>query len=112
MSEPEPALFGTPRTWIRARLTEGSAATITIRRLFVNAVWASASVTIEKEILGSGNNEPSQPFRAARAPILDGEVVQVRELSGAGRGTDLPILRTRAGGSRTSLGRDRRRPDG
>lgn len=92
LAEPEPALFGTPRTWIRARLTEGEAPPIIIRRLLVNAAWVSESVMIEKEMLGSGDNEPNQLFRSARTPILEGEIVQVRELSGPRARTDLPIL--------------------
>jgi hypothetical protein len=92
LSQPEPALFGVPRTWIRARLTEGEPPMITVRRLLINAVWASESVTIEREILGSGTNLPGQLFQSARTPILEGEIVQVRELSGARARTDLVIL--------------------
>jgi hypothetical protein len=92
LSDPEPALFGTPRTWVRARLAEGDAPEITIQRLLLNAVWASDSATIEREVLGSGTNLPGQQFQSARTPILSGEVVEVRELSGARARTDLPIL--------------------
>jgi hypothetical protein len=92
MSEPEPALFGTPRTWVRARVAEGEPPTIALRRLLLNAVWASESTTVERELLGSGTNQPGQQFQSARTPILDGETVQVRELSGARARTDLPLL--------------------
>ena len=92
MSEPEPALFGTPRTWVRARVAEGEPPTIGLRRLLLNAVWASESATVEREVLGSGTNLPGQQFQSTRTPILDGETVQVRELSGARARTDLPIL--------------------
>jgi hypothetical protein len=92
LSEPDLPLFGAPRTWIRARLTEGESPTITLGRLLVNAVWASESATIERELLGSGTNLPGQRFQSARAPILEGEELQVRELSGPRARTDVAIL--------------------
>jgi Baseplate J-like protein len=92
LSEPDQPLFGAPRSWIRAQLTEGEAPAIVLRRLLVNAVWASESATIERELLGSGTNLPGQQFQSARAPILEGEVLQVRELSGARARTDVAVL--------------------
>lgn len=93
LSEPDLPLFGAPRTWIRARLTEGEPPTISLGRLLVNVVWASESATVERELLGSGTNLPGQQFQSARAPILEGEELQVRELSGARARTDVAILK-------------------
>ncbi|MFC7724183.1 putative baseplate assembly protein [Nocardioides sp. GCM10028917] len=92
LSEPDLPVFGAPRTWIRARLTEGEPPTVSLRRLLVNAVWASESAIIERELLGSGTNLPGQQFQSARSPILEGEELQVRELSGARARTDLAVL--------------------
>lgn len=93
LSQPELPLFGTPRTWIRARLTEeGIEPDITVRRLITNATWASEARTVDNEIIGSGGGRPGEVMSAARRPILPGELLQVRELTGARARTDLAIL--------------------
>jgi uncharacterized phage protein gp47/JayE len=93
LSEPELPVFGTPRTWIRARLTEAAAEPlITIRRLINNVTWASEARTIDNEIIGSSGGRPNEVMSVARRPILPGEVLQVRELTGARARTDVAIL--------------------
>ena len=70
---------------------------ITITGLFLNAVWAIQAQTVRNELLGAGTGEPNQTFFFARNPVLDGEVIEVRELDGprAGRRTAHPGPRSR-----------------
>ena len=86
------ARFGTPLYWVRGRLREdGDPVQTTILSIDPNAVWATQTQTINNEVLGSGTGQPGQSFFAARPPVLGGEVLQVRELDGAGR---LPSCRS------------------
>jgi hypothetical protein len=85
--------FGTPRTWIRARLElDGTAPQLRIEGLFSNAVWAAQVQTLENEILGGSNGQPNQVFFCRRSPVLPGEVIQVKELEGALARVEFPIL--------------------
>ncbi len=86
--------FGTPRAWLRARLsTDGAPRRSRIRGLWSNAVWASQLETLENETLGSSSGEPGQVFFARRTPVLEGEVLEVRELVGERAYVEEPILR-------------------
>lgn len=85
--------FGTPRTWIRARLqTDGEPLQSTIDGLHLNAVWGAQIQTFENEVLGASNGEPNQVFFFRRRPVLDDELIEVRELAGARAPVELPIL--------------------
>lgn len=72
--------FGERLHWMRARLAvgeyEGSPAA---SGLFTNAVWARNRVTVEGELLGSGNGAADQNFTFANSPVLPGETILVRE---------------------------------
>ncbi|GJG89723.1 hypothetical protein tb265_49040 [Gemmatimonadetes bacterium T265] len=86
--------FGTPRAWLRARLTDdGEPRKARVLGVWSNAVWASQLETIENETLGSSSGEPGQVFFARRTPVLEGEVLEVRELDGARAEVEAPILR-------------------
>jgi hypothetical protein len=86
--------FGEPRTWMRARLQAGGDPVASdVQGIYVNAVWASQVETVENEILGSSSEQPNQTFFFRRTPVLAGEVVEVRELSGARAHVEWPILR-------------------
>jgi Baseplate J-like protein len=95
------ARFGAPRTWVRARLeTDRQPRRSVINRISVNAAWAAQLQTVENETLGSSNGQPDQVFFARSIPVLDGELLEVRELSGARAAVEEPVLRhelTRAG---------------
>jgi hypothetical protein len=91
---PSLARFGTPRTWMRARLTSDRAPRRgRINGIHLNAVWAAQLQTFENEALGSSNGQPGQVFFARNTPVLDGEVLEVRELSGARAHVEEPVLR-------------------
>lgn len=88
-----PPRFGRPRTWIRARLGESvSPPAVKVTRIAFDAVWASQVETVEQESLGGSNGEPRQVFFARRTPVLEGEVLEVRELSGARAHVEAPML--------------------
>jgi hypothetical protein len=72
---------------IRARLKDGVNITESpLSGLWLNAAWASHRVRIEQETLGTADGTPSQALRFARAPVLAGERLEIREWSGIGEG--------------------------
>lgn len=86
--------FGTPRTWVRARLqSDGDPHRATFNGLHLNAVWASQTQTVAGEVLGSGTGQSNQALFMRRTPVLLGHVIEVRELEGARAEVELPILR-------------------
>ena len=86
--------FGTPRDWLRARLrTHGEPNKSLIRGVHLNAAWAVQRQTVENETLGSGIGQPSQTVFFSQSPILPGEQIVVRELSGARAAVEESILR-------------------
>jgi predicted phage baseplate assembly protein len=88
------ARFGQPRVWIRARLAhDGSPRKSRVRAMHLNAVWAAQLTTNENEVLGSSNGQSGQVFFARQLPVLEGEVLEVRELAGARAHVEEPILR-------------------
>jgi hypothetical protein len=75
--------FGTPRTWLRARLLlDGEPRRSQMSGIFLNAVWADQVQTFVNELLGSSNAQPDQAFFFRNKPVLAGQVVEVRELDG------------------------------
>ncbi|MEP6732184.1 MAG: putative baseplate assembly protein [bacterium] len=88
------ARFGTPRTWVRVRLeTDREPRKSVVNRLSVNAAWAAQLQTFENETIGGSNGQPEQVFFARAIPVLEGEVLEVRELSGARAAVEEPVLR-------------------
>jgi hypothetical protein len=86
--------FGTPRDWVRARLkADGAPAESRLNGLYLNAAWALQRQTVEDELLGSSSAEPDQVFFFTQVPVLPGEAIEVRELSGARAQVELPLLR-------------------
>lgn len=91
---PQLARFGTPRTWLRARLTyDGIPRQSRINAVTHNCVWAAQQQTFEKETIGSSNGEAGQVFFARQLPVLHGEILEVRELDGERANVEEPILR-------------------
>jgi hypothetical protein len=88
-----PARFGTPRTWLRARLPgDAEPARTCLRTLAPNAVTARQSLSVTDERLGSGDGTAGQVFRSRYAPVLEGMLIEVRERQGDRTGADLPLL--------------------
>lgn len=85
--------FGLPRTWIRARMQfDGQPRETHFNGIYVNAAWASQMDTYDNELLGSSTGQPDQVFFFRHAPVLAGQVVEVRELDGLRAAVELPLL--------------------
>ncbi len=79
----ELARFGTARQWLRARLKEdGPPGAPVIQGLFPNAVHAIQHQTVVNEAMGSSTGQPDQTFSFTQIPVLDGEIIEVREVAG------------------------------
>ena len=50
-----------------------------VRAILLNTVVAAHWITLENEVLGSSHALPDQRFQFLRPPILEGEIVEVRE---------------------------------
>jgi hypothetical protein len=75
--------FGQPLYWIRARLKEdGPPGTLLINSVLPNAAWVVQRQTVIDEALGSSDGQPNQVFNVIQIPVLPGEQIEVRELSG------------------------------
>lgn len=70
----------TPLFWLRVvPQTSHARWSPSIRGILRNTVLASHRVTVRDEILGSSHAAPDQIFRVPRTPVLEGEILQVRE---------------------------------
>ena len=93
-AEPLLARFGRPLAWIRGRrASDGPPLHAVVRGIWSNAAWASQVRTFDGETLGSSTGEPKQIFFARNLPVLEGEVLEVRELSGPRARVEEPLLR-------------------
>jgi hypothetical protein len=72
--------FAEERFWVRARLEMGGyIKPPRIRRILQNTVQAANMRTIYNERLGGSDGSPLQTFTLLHGPLLDGEVIEVRE---------------------------------
>lgn len=72
--------FTEERFWLRARLEQGGyVKPPRIRMIVTNAIDAYNQETIREEILGSSDASPLQQFKFLRGPLLEDEVIEVRE---------------------------------
>ena len=75
--------FASSHYWLRGRLKEdGPPGSPMLRAVHPNAVWAVQRQTVVDEPLGDGNGLPEQVLQFRQVPILPGEIIEVRELSG------------------------------
>jgi hypothetical protein len=66
-------LFGRTLTWLRLTPALGGVGTAwmpTLRGAYLNAVWARATETLTRELLGSSDGAPNLTFTLARPPVL------------------------------------------
>lgn len=76
----EHQVWGLTRFWIRCIWQKGDYEPMPrLQRLLLNTTTAAQVNTIRDEILGSSDGSESQVFRTARAPVLPGQHLQVRE---------------------------------
>jgi len=72
--------FTEERYWLRARLEQGGyVKPPRLKMIVTNAIDAFNHETIRNETLGSSDGSPLQSFKFLRGPLLDDEVVEVRE---------------------------------
>ncbi len=72
--------FTEERHWLRARLEQGGyVRPPRVRMIVTNAVEAFHVETIRDEILGSSDGSPMQELKFLRGPLLEDEIVEVRE---------------------------------
>jgi conserved hypothetical protein, phage tail-like region len=91
-SQPLPR-FGSELHFIRGRLKEdGPPGEPAINGIFPNAVWASQQRTLNDAFLGLSSGMANQVLRFTQIPVLAGERIEVRELSGARANVEWRIL--------------------
>ncbi|HEU0031276.1 MAG TPA: putative baseplate assembly protein [Kofleriaceae bacterium] len=72
--------FTEERYWLRARLEQGGyVKPPRVRMIVTNAIDAFNQETIRGETLGSSDGSPMQTFKLLRGPLLDDEVIEIRE---------------------------------
>ena len=71
--------------WIRARLKPGEEVTpLPVSGVWLNAVWANQSMSVQQEPLGATDGNLEQTFSIQWPPILEGEVLEIQEWTGTG----------------------------
>jgi hypothetical protein len=76
--------FGPELHFLRGRLKEdGPPGEPILNSVFSNAVWASQQRTLNDAQLGASTGQPGQVMTFKQIPVLAGERIEVRELSGA-----------------------------
>ena len=92
--------FGQSLYWIRARLKEdGPPGAPLVNAIMLNAAKVVQRQTITNESLGISDGQPNQVFNFIRLPVLPGEQVEVRELSGARANVEWRTLAMELGNS-------------
>lgn len=87
------ARFGTELHWLRGRLKEdGPPGEPTVNGIFPNAVWTVQQQTITDETIGLSTGQPNQVFTFRQIPVLAGEHIEVRELTGPQANVEWRIL--------------------
>ncbi len=66
--------------WIRAKPKNGEKLICPkLNGIFPNTVWAINLLTVEDEILGSGNGQPGLSFSFSKKPIFEDQVIEIKE---------------------------------
>lgn len=72
--------FGLEQYWVRVVWKGGQYIFAPrLRRALLNTTMASQTVTLKMEILGSSDGSRHQRFQTTRAPVLEGQLLEVRE---------------------------------
>ena len=87
------ARFGQSRHWLRGRLKEdGPPGEPVIERILTNVAWATEQRTLRNVPLGASAGTPGQRLSMTQSPVLDGEVIEVREAAGPRAAIEWRIL--------------------
>ncbi|MBW4508242.1 MAG: putative baseplate assembly protein [Scytonematopsis contorta HA4267-MV1] len=72
--------FGKLFYWLRVRHVKNTFRfSPRLGRIVTNTVWASQSVTVKNEVLGSSNGNPNQSFSTTQTPVLQALRLEVQE---------------------------------
>ncbi len=72
--------LGRTAFWLRGRWERGEyAVEPQLARVLTNTIWGVHARTVLDEVLGSSRGERGQVFRTLRAPVLDGQTLEVIE---------------------------------
>jgi hypothetical protein len=70
--------FGRERYWLRAlKADKAGDFDPVLGRVLLNTTMAVQAATVAGEVLGSSNGKPDQTFRTVRAPVLEGQTLEV-----------------------------------
>lgn len=74
--------FGRELYWIKVEIKDGKWLSCPgLKGIFLNTVWALNNITIRDEVLGSGNGEPDLTFTFSNSPVLEGQIIEVKEVN-------------------------------
>jgi hypothetical protein len=71
--------FGVSGYWIRALFEAGDDQPVRLRALLPNTVFATQTITLRNEVLGSSSASADLQFMTTRSPVLAGQQLEVRE---------------------------------
>ena len=71
--------FGVTGYWVRAVFEPGDDPLVQLRALSLNTTFASQTLTLAKEVIGSSDASANQQFSTAKSPVLAGPQLEVRE---------------------------------
>jgi hypothetical protein len=73
--------FGRELYWIKVETKDGMRVSCPrLKGIFPNTVWALNNITVEDEVLGSGNGEPYLTLFFSNKPVLEGQIIEVKEI--------------------------------
>jgi hypothetical protein len=74
--------FGREMYWIKVEIKAGKWLSCPeLRGIFLNTVWALNNITLKDEVLGSGNGETDLTFTFSNRPVLEGQVIEVKDVN-------------------------------
>src|SRR5262249_47219647 len=101
------ARFGTPLHWLRGRLKEdGVPPEGEVAGVYPNAVWAEQRRTFTDVALGTASGQPSEVFRILQNPVLDGEQIEIMELTAPRANVEWRTIALELAGGDDALVRD------
>jgi uncharacterized phage protein gp47/JayE len=68
---------------LRGQFGDGTFGGVTIKGIYLNAVWASHRQTYSDTFLGTSSGTPNELMRFSQSPVLAAEHIEIRELIGA-----------------------------
>ncbi|MGP8323106.1 MAG: putative baseplate assembly protein [Methanosarcinaceae archaeon] len=74
--------FGRELYWIKVVIKDGNWLSCPVLKgIFLNTAWALNNITLRDEILGSGNGESGLTLTFSNRPVLEGQVIEVKEVN-------------------------------